>query len=150
MFKIRQGICAFAVIVSSCSCLMTSWAGQWAQQDGGWVYEEDDGTLATGWNQIDGKWYYLDSGSGSWIEKPALTAENIFYLLQNYLSANQLYQNEEAPLEIRVNEENAQSIEVSLGYEDVPLSFKTINTYKIDKKTGETDPVVGKDFNIWM
>ncbi|NBH72415.1 hypothetical protein D3Z51_10370 [Clostridiaceae bacterium] len=48
------------------SCLLLStfpaFAGEWQQtEEDQWQYIQDDGTLATGWLELDGKCYYLDS-----------------------------------------------------------------------------------------
>ena len=36
----------------------------WAEMDGKWYYLNSNGTMATGWINVDGKWYYL-YGDGS-------------------------------------------------------------------------------------
>ena len=42
---------------------MKSYAAEWQQaENGDWTYAEDDGSLASGWQKIDGVWYYLDGG----------------------------------------------------------------------------------------
>ena len=32
----------------------------WQQINGKWYYFDESGTMLTGWHKIDGKWYYLD------------------------------------------------------------------------------------------
>ena len=50
--------------VSGISCIlsMTSFAGEWKQDDSGWWYQNNDGSyISNQWFQdFDGKWYYLN------------------------------------------------------------------------------------------
>lgn len=39
-------------------------AGSWVSKDGGWYYHDADGKALTGWQLIDGKWYYLNPPTG--------------------------------------------------------------------------------------
>ncbi|WP_270269289.1 hypothetical protein [Enterocloster clostridioformis] len=59
----RKKILALALAVTMASSMsMTSFAGQWVQDETNWRYEQD-GSYATGWQWIDGKCYYFD-GNG--------------------------------------------------------------------------------------
>lgn len=53
-------------LVLTFTCLLLSvfpaMAGEWVQtEDEQWQYIQDDGSKATGWLELDGKRYYLDS-----------------------------------------------------------------------------------------
>ncbi|PEM34626.1 choline-binding protein A, partial [Bacillus pseudomycoides] len=37
----------------------------WQQINGAWYYFNSSGAMQTGWQQINGKWYYFNS-DGSW------------------------------------------------------------------------------------
>lgn len=51
-----------SILIAMSMFTMTSYAGQWQQDEIGWRYQNDDGTYKTGWHQdVDGKWYYLDN-----------------------------------------------------------------------------------------
>ena len=39
--------------------------GQWVCRDVTWYYENPDGSYATGWNYMNGSWYYLNDSTGS-------------------------------------------------------------------------------------
>lgn len=42
-----------------------SYAGQWKEDGYGYKYQNNDGVYKTGWHQdVDTKWYYLDTNSG--------------------------------------------------------------------------------------
>ena len=72
----RRGLCLlFAALISLTGPALPSWAGQWLQnQEEGWLYQED-GVSLTGWQNIDGWWYYLDPETGLWQENPSITAQ---------------------------------------------------------------------------
>ena len=36
----------------------------WVQVDGGWYYMDSSGTQKTGWQKIGSTWYYLDPANG--------------------------------------------------------------------------------------
>jgi len=36
----------------------------WSKENGKWRLRDFNGNLLTGWQQVDGKWYYLDTQSG--------------------------------------------------------------------------------------
>lgn len=53
-----------AVLLMVLSFSITSYAGQWLQDEQGWKYQNDDGTYKKGWHQdVDGTWYYLDDNT---------------------------------------------------------------------------------------
>ena len=55
-------ICILLAIILFSMIPSVVYAGQWQQDSTGWRYLTDDGTCAVGWFQdIDGKWYYLDT-----------------------------------------------------------------------------------------
>lgn len=128
----------------------TAWAGAWVQADSGqWYYEENQDTLK-GWQRIDGNWYCLDSRTGAWIAKPALTAESGCMLLENKLQEQGLYQNEDDELLFQVDYETESRLTISVGYEEKPGVFHRLNMYDIDKKKGTAQPAVGDgEFQLW-
>ena len=78
-----------------------------------------------------------------------MTAEAACRLLENKPVEMEMYQDEEEPLQFKVDYENSKMIQVSVGYEEKPDVFHRINTYEIDKKKGTADPVVGeKEFPL--
>lgn len=57
----RKSIVALALTATmTISMSMTAFAGSWQQDTLGWWYLEDDGSIAIGWKEIDGKQYYFD------------------------------------------------------------------------------------------
>ena len=88
--------------------------------------------------------------AGPGYPRPSLTFENISYLLANYLTEQNMYQYEEYDVICRLEEEDENTITVSVGYEDRPGYFHTLNTYEISKKSGMADPVIGTDFSLWQ
>lgn len=148
--KIGHRLAGVGLMVSILGCTFPAWAGEWIQgENGQWVYEENQ-ELLKGWNRIDGIWYCLDTETGVWIEKPSMTSEVACRLLENKLLEMGMYRDEEEPLQFKVDYENTQMVQVSVGYEDKPDVFHRINTYEIDKKKGTADPVVGdKEFSLW-
>lgn len=95
---------------------MTSFAGQWQENDQGWWYQNDDGSYpADGWQWINGKSYYFDShgyclmdtvtpdgytvdASGAWTvngivqiqEQPAVVVDTEDALAGTYVAYNQI------------------------------------------------------------
>lgn len=142
-YKIK--VLVFLSSLSLSCCPLTAWAGEWVCQDSGeWVYEEGQEYLK-GWQRIDGRWYCLDSATGVWISRPQLTPEGAFHLLDNKLKDLCLYQDEKEELQYKADYETSETVTVSVGYEEKPGVFHTINTYQVDKKQGIAYPVVGKD-----
>ena len=132
--KIRHRLAGVGLMVSILGCTFPAWAGEWIQgENGQWVYEENQELL-----------------TGVWIEKPSMTSEAACRLLENKLLEMGMYRDEEEPLQFKVDYENTQMVQVSVGYEDKPDVFHRINTYEIDKRKGTADPVVGdKEFSLW-
>ena len=147
--KMRYRLAAITAMASILGLTFPAWAGEWIQEENGqWVCEENEEPLK-GWNRINGTWYCLDTETGVWIEKPSMTAEAACRLLENKLVEMEMYQDEEDPLQFKVDYENSKMIQVSVGYEEKPDVFHRINTYEIDKKKGTADPVVGeKEFSL--
>ena len=61
-----------------------------------------------------------------------------------------MYQYEEYDVICRLEEDDENTITVSVGYEDRPGYFHALNTYEISKKSGMADPVIGTDFSLWQ
>lgn len=139
------------LLITVCLCALNvqaAFAGEWIQDEGeAWSYQED-GEMLTGWQYVDGTWYLLDRDTGAWIARPAITAESAPYLLENKLKEQNLYQDEEEELIYRINYETKEYITVSVGYEDVPGQFFTLNIYEIERKTGMAKPVIGSSFSL--
>ena len=80
--KTMKGILAGAFLLAAGSAAvfavgteteMKAYAAEWQQaENGDWTYAEDDGSLASGWQKIDGVWYYLDGETGVWNSHPSL------------------------------------------------------------------------------
>lgn len=72
--KTMKGILAGAFLLAAGSAAvfavgteteLKAYAAEWQQaENGDWTYKEDDGSLASGWQKIDGVWYYLDAENG--------------------------------------------------------------------------------------
>lgn len=134
---------AAAVLALTLAFSAPASAAGWEQEEETWYYLDDDGVRQTGWVQTEnGRWYELDE-TGAWIEHPALTDETAGYLLSNALMDAGWYQNESRELEFVVNDSTKNMIQVAVGYETKPEVFWTINTFRIDRKTGEAKPFVG-------
>ena len=73
------GICAAVMALGSTPI----YAGQWEESfDGSWKYEEN-GVYLTGWQQVDGIWYYMDPETELWVARPEINEESVCYLLEN-------------------------------------------------------------------
>lgn len=56
----RSIVTLLAAAIMTAGISMTAWAGEWKEFDGGWWYQEADGSyFADGWHWIDGKCYYF-------------------------------------------------------------------------------------------
>ena len=159
----------FTAILSLAFHSFPAQAGQWIQEEGGdWYYEvEHEGTgdvlvredsgqdtretaVLKGWNQIDGRWYCLDAQTGVWIPRPVLTAEAASHLLDNKLKDLGLYQDEEEELLFKVDYVTAGEIKISVGYEEKPQVFHTLNIYEVNRKRGIASPTIGNDdISLW-
>ena len=101
--KMRYRLAAITAMASILGLTFPAWAGEWIEEENGqWVYEENEEPLK-GWNRINGTWYCLDTETGVWIEKPSMTAEAACRLLENKLVEMEMYQDEEEPLQFKVD-----------------------------------------------
>lgn len=141
----RNRMCRGIVLAAALALVLPAFpafGGQWEQEDGKWYYEEN-GERAVGWTRVDGRWYALDSGTGEWIQKPALTEEAACYLLENYLADAGLYQDEDEEVCCRVDYVSKNGYTVSAGYEEKPGRFRTLNTYEVNVKNRTAKAAVG-------
>ncbi len=115
----------------------TAFAGQWeAQENGGYKYQED-GAYLTEWHQIDGIWYYFDSETGQWMERPELTQTAACHLLENAVNKAGWYRNENFPILYRVDSATARKMTVSVLLETAPDEITgTLGEFEIDRKSG--------------
>lgn len=134
------GITAAALVLSS----GTAWAGSWLEEPEGWAYQEDGNTVS-GWNRIDNIWYYMDTGTGLWQEKPSVNEENAPYLVENAMIRAGLYQDEKEDIEYRAGYSTKDTVEVLVGWEEKPGEFHSINTFDVNKKTGTAKSRVTKE-----
>ncbi len=91
--KTMRGILAGACLLAIGSAVvfavgteteMKAYAAEWQQaENGDWTYAEDEGSHATGWQKIDGVWYYLEPETGVWNSHPALDQTSVCYLVEN-------------------------------------------------------------------
>lgn len=142
------GLAALAILMNG--SVFTSWAGEWTQEENGdWRYEED-GVYATGWQNIDGKWYYLDTETGIWNPRPAMTGEAASCLLSNKLKEADLYQDEESEAVCRVDYISDGVIYLSVGLQTSPNDFKIITSYEVNQRSGTAINRSTKiNFNLW-
>ena len=60
MNKFKKIIAVFVTVVSILAVNVADASAEWRQSENGWWYSQGS-SYATGWNQIDGEWYYFDS-----------------------------------------------------------------------------------------
>lgn len=132
----------FGRIVGVCSamaalCVTPAFAGEWEQlEDGSWKYEED-GTYLTGWQQINGVWYYMDPETELWVEKPQLNETSVCYLLENAVNKAGWYQDEDDEMYYQVDWSDKYTYTVSLMVSTKPcFATGTMNTFDVSKRTG--------------
>lgn len=137
-----------AMMVFGCS--FSAWAGGWVQADNGdWRYE-DEGSYATGWQNIDGIWYCLDTETGVWNPRPAMNGETASYLLSNKLKEANLYQDEKAEVICRVDYVMEGVIYISVGTQTSPNDFSVITNFEVKQRTGAAEaPSTKIKFNLW-
>lgn len=59
----KKILAIFSIITLSIMLPFSSFAGEWKQENGGWKYQNDDGSFMKGsWQQINNSWYYFDEG----------------------------------------------------------------------------------------
>lgn len=171
----RKGYRLMAAVWITFAAATTTFAAQSAgwifDQENGWQYQMEDGSLAEGWQTINGQWYYfnengfmetgwiydegnknwyfLNEETGVWETRPAIDREGACHLLENALVKADLYQNEEEPLQFKVEYETSDMVKVVVGTEKEPGRFYPINTYEISRKTGIAEAVVGDDLSLY-
>ena len=93
-----------AVLGTTATMSMTSFAGEWKQDTSGWWYQNDDGSYLTNqWFQdFDGKWYYLNESGymltngtapdgrsvgadGVWVDTVSGEPKNVLYEIDSWL-----------------------------------------------------------------
>ncbi len=140
---------AFTLAVGSAALLAVSvgtglkaYAAEWQQaENGDWTYVEDDGSLASGWQKINGVWYDLDSETGTWNRHPALDEISVCHLVENAVNRAGWFDreiSEDAVLHYRVDSSNSYKYTVVLQKESTPDEIgTTLKTFEVDKKTGK-------------
>lgn len=127
------GICAAVMALGSTPIH----AGQWEESfDGSWKYEEN-GVYLTGWQQVDGIWYYMDPETELWVARPEINEESVCYLLENAVNKAGWYRNEESLMYYQIDSSSKYGYTVSLVVSEKPYFMTgTLNTFDISKKTG--------------
>lgn len=148
IFSMFTGL--FTAVFLMVGCAFPAWAGEWTQaENGDWRYEED-GVYATGWQNIDGIWYYLDTETGIWNPRPAMTGEAASYLLSNKLKEAGLYQDESSEPICRVDYIVDGVIYLSVGLQTSPNDFSVITSYEVNQRRGTAENRSTKiNFNLW-
>ncbi len=113
-----------------------AFAGDWINYpDGSWAYEEN-GVFLTGWQFINGVWYYLDPSTGLWVEHPALTVDSVCYLLENAVNEAGWYKNDDYIMHYVVDSYDNRTITVSIKLETKPDEITgTLNTFIVNRST---------------
>ena len=133
--------CGAAAIAVSAKTNVKAYAAEWQQAENGtWTYAEDDGSLASGWQKINGIWYDLDPETGVWNERPALDETSVCYLVENAVNKagwfNQKIE-EDVILHYRVDASTKYKYTVLLQEENRPDEIgSTLKTFEVDKRTG--------------
>ncbi|WP_437341618.1 cell wall-binding protein [Clostridium butyricum] len=89
MNKFKKIIVAFVAVVSIVAVNVTGASAEWRQSGDSWWYSQGS-SYATGWNQIDGQWYYFDSNgymNTGWV----YDSGNWYYLYGNGTMAQDCY-----------------------------------------------------------
>ncbi|MGN0159066.1 MAG: hypothetical protein ACI39W_08015 [Brotaphodocola sp.] len=130
---------SFACVCTTVMALSASpaFAGQWEPlEDGNWKYEEN-GKYLTGWQRVDGVWYYMDPDTELWVERPQLNDESVCYLLENAVNQAGWYRNEDKEMYYQIDSSNPYQYTVSLMVSTEPCyATGTMNTFDISRKTG--------------
>lgn len=156
--KTMKGILAGAFLLAAGSAAvfavgteteMKSYAAEWQQaENGDWIYTEDDGSLASGWQKIDGVWYYLDTETGVWNSHPSLDETSVCYLVENAVNRAGCFNQEisdDIVLHYRVDSKNQYKYTVVVQEESRPDEvWATLKTFEVDKKTGKAKDVSTK------
>ena len=116
----------------------TAWAGSWEQTgEDGWKYEED-GAYVTDWKQIDGIWYYMDTETGQWNPRPALSETAACCLLENAVKRAGWYAKETFPIHYKIDSKTSNTYTIVLLMETAPTEWsETLNTFEVNRKTGK-------------
>ncbi len=133
--KMSSFICACAAVTAV--GVTPAFAGQWEElPDGNWKYEEN-GEYLTGWQQVDGVWYYMDPATELWVARPQLNDKSVCYLLENAVNKAGWYRNEESLMYYQIDSSSKYGYTVSLVVSEKPYFMTgTLNTFDISKKTG--------------
>ncbi len=123
----------------------------WKQVDEKWYYYNEGGELKTGWIQAaeDGLWYYLDRETGAWNPRPELDEEASVRLLENAVGKLGYYKNEGDPLIFREDYRDKHKIYMTVRKVTGPDSNAVINSYQVERKSGNVKPAVGDRFNLY-
>ncbi len=137
--KIFKNMKRFFCVCAAMTTLFSSaaWAGEWQQmEEGSWKYEEA-GVYVTGWQQIEGVWYYLNPETELWEPSPDLDQTSVCYLLENAVNKAGWYRNEENHIVYKIDSSDSYQYIVSLMQEKEPhILTNTLNTFSVSKKTG--------------
>lgn len=119
-----------------------AYAAEWQQaENGDWTYLEDDGSLAAGWQKINGTWYDLDEENGVWNTHPSLDEVSVCHLVENAVNRAGWFDRdiaEDAVLHYRVDSSTSYKYTVVLQKESTPDEIgTTLKTFEVDKKTGK-------------
>ena len=141
-----------AVLAVGTETEMKAYAAEWQQaENGDWTYAEDDGSLAAGWQKINGVWYYLDPETGVWNEHPALNETSVCYLVENAVNRQGWYDRqitENVTLHYNLQSSNQYKYTVVLQEETQPYVMGTTwNTFEVDRKNGIAK-VVSTDLSL--
>ncbi|MBT9776473.1 hypothetical protein GPL15_08150 [Clostridium sp. MCC353] len=118
-----------------------TFASGWLIDDGKWYYFDEEGRMDTGWIMDQGRWYYLSPASGEWIVPP-INENTVSYLLENALADAGLYQDEEN-LDTRIESITKTTVVITVGKIDRPESFRGFAQFKVDRKTRKAEAVFG-------
>ena len=156
--KTMKGILAGAFLLAAGSAAvfavgteteMKSYAAEWQQaENGDWTYAEDDGSLASGWQKIDGVWYNLDGETGVWNSHPSLDETSVCHLVENAVNRAGWFNreiSEDIVLHYRVDSKNQYKYTVVVQEESRPDEIgSTLKTFEVDRRTGTAKDVSTK------
>lgn len=147
MKELKNGAAVLAVgsvffLAVSAGTGLRTYAAEWQQAvNGDWTYVEDDGSLASGWQKINGVWYDLDTETGVWNSRPALDETAVCHLVENAVNRAGWFDrelSEDVVLHYRVDSSNAYKYTVVVQKESAPDEIgTTLKTFEVDKKTGK-------------
>ena len=128
---------------------LKAYAAEWQQaENGDWTYKEDDGSLASGWQKIDGVWYDMDAENGVWDSHPSLDETSVCYLVENAVNRAGWFNreiSEDIVLHYRVDSKNQYKYTVVVQEESRPDEIgSTLKTFEVDRRTGTAKDVSTK------